>query len=68
MNGVLTNVNIFNNKISDVHNNLTTNGAFGIYLFAFPGSSVNVYNNFIWDVMSPGSATIARNGIGSAAI
>ncbi len=65
LNGTMISANIYNNTISGFHN--TSAGAaaaaYGIDLFSFNGP-VNVYNNFIYDIISNGNAAAASNGEG----
>lgn len=61
----VTNGQVVNNRISNVHN-LSTGGtgAFGMQLSATPTTNIVIANNFIWDIQANGSATVASNGHG----
>ena len=64
---VITNANIYKNKISDITCTyyLSTPGAEGIYMdLDVASSNVNVYNNFIADVKAASASAIGDNGIG----
>ena len=61
---VLTNGNISGNNINAISNTLS-NGCYGMYFDLDPASSgVNVYNNFISNVISRASTTLYLNGFG----
>ncbi len=65
VNGTMVNVNVYNNKISSLRNTSVSaaSAAYGLYLSAFNGP-INVYNNFVFDIVSNGSATATANGEG----
>jgi hypothetical protein len=61
----VTNGQITNNRISNVHNlSASGTGAFGMQLSATPTTNILIANNFIWDIQAAGSATVNSNGHG----
>jgi hypothetical protein len=65
VNGTMIDVNVFDNKISGFHNTSSAAGSacYGLYLSAFNGP-LNIYNNFVYDIISGGNATYNNNGEG----
>ncbi|QYO65804.1 Calx-beta domain-containing protein [Leptolyngbya sp. 7M] len=61
----VTNGSVTGNRISNVHNlSASGTGAFGMQLSATPTTNILIANNFIWNVIAAGSATVASNGHG----
>ncbi len=61
----VTNGTVTNNRISNINNlSASGTGAFGMQLGATPTTNILIANNFIWNVVAAGSATVNSNGHG----